>query len=65
METKLPEGLSVFAIPKPHRHMLRTSNWPENLNGKLRKRTSVIGLFQNTEPILRPIFAADQPAIFM
>lgn len=57
MEENLPEGLSVFAIPKPHRRMLRTSNWLENLNGKLRKRTSVVGLFPNTDSILRLVSA--------
>ena len=57
MEENVPEGLSVFAIPKPHRRMLRTSNWLENLNGKLRKRTAVIGLFPNTDSILRLVSA--------
>lgn len=57
MEDNLPEGLSVFAIPKVHRRMLRTSNWLENLNGKLRKRTSVVGLFPNTDSILRLVSA--------
>ena len=57
MEENLPQGLSVFAVPKPHRRMLRTSNWLENLNGKLRKRTSVIGLFPNTDSILRLVSA--------
>ena len=57
MEENLPEGLSVFAIPKPHRRMLRTSNWLENLNGTLRKRTSVVGLFPNTDSILRLVSA--------
>lgn len=57
MEENLPEGLNVFAIPKSHRRMLRTSNWLENLNGKLRKRTSVVGLFPNTDSILRLVSA--------
>jgi transposase-like protein len=57
MEDNLPEGLSVFAIPKAHRRMLRTSNWLENLNGKLRKRTSVVGLFPNIDSILRLVSA--------
>ena len=57
MEENLPEGLSVFAIPKAHRRMLRTSNWLENLNGKLRKRTSIVGLFPNTDSILRLVSA--------
>jgi len=53
----LPEGLNVFSIPKPHRRHLRTSNWLENLNGKIKKRTSVIGLFPNTDSILRLVSA--------
>ncbi|MFP3938114.1 MAG: IS256 family transposase [Phycisphaerae bacterium] len=57
MEENLPEGLSVFGIPKPHRRRLRTSNWLENLQGKLRKRTSVVGLFPNTASILRLVSA--------
>jgi len=57
IEENLPEGLSVFSIPKPHRRMLRTSNWLENLNGKVRKRTAVVGLFPNTDSLLRLISA--------
>jgi putative transposase len=57
MDENLPEGLNVFAVPKPHRRMLRTSNLLENLNGKLRKRTSVVGLFPNTDSILRLVSA--------
>ena len=57
MEANVPEGLSVFAIPKPHRRMLRTSNWLENLNGQLRKRTSVVGLFPSISSTLRLISA--------
>ncbi len=57
MEANVPEGLSVFAIPKPHRRMLRTSNWLENLNGQLRKRTAVVGLFPSIPATLRLISA--------
>lgn len=57
MEENLPEGLTVFAVPKPHRRFLRTSNWLENLNGQLRKRTAVVGLFPNTDSILRLVSA--------
>jgi len=57
MEENLPEGLSVFSIPKPHRRMLRTSNWLENLNGQIRRRTAVVGLFPNTNSILRLVSA--------
>ena len=57
MAEDLPEGLNVFAIPKTHRRYMRTSNWLENLNGKIKKRTSVIGLFPNTDSILRLVSA--------
>ena len=57
MEENLPEGLTVFAVPKAHRRFLRTSNWLENLNGKVRKRTAVVGLFPNTDSLLRLISA--------
>ena len=57
MDENLPEGLTVFAIPKPHRRMLRTSNWLENLNGKLRKRTRVVGLFPSLSSTLRLVSA--------
>jgi putative transposase len=57
MEANLPEGLSVFAIPKSHRRMLRTSNWLENLNGQLRKRTAVVRLFPSIASALRLISA--------
>jgi transposase-like protein len=57
MEENLPEGLTVFARPKTHRRHLRTSNWLENLNGKIKKRTSVVGLFPGTDSILRLVSA--------
>ena len=57
MDENLPEGLTVFAIPTPHRRMLRTSNWLENLNGKLRKRTRVVGLFPSLSSTLRLVSA--------
>jgi len=57
MEENLPEGLTIFALPQPHQKRLRTSNWLENLNGKIRKRTSVVGLFPNSEALLRLVSA--------
>ena len=57
MEENIPEGLTIFSIPKPHRRMLRTTNWLENLNGKLRKRTRVVGLFPSLDSTLRLVSA--------
>ena len=57
MEENLPQGLTIFSVPKSHRKRLRTSNWLENLNGKIRKRTKVVGLFPNCESLLRLVSA--------
>ena len=57
MEANIPEGLNVFKLPKTHQKKLRTSNWLENLNGKIKKRTSVVGLFPSVESVLRLISA--------
>jgi transposase-like protein len=57
MEANIPEGLNVFELPKAHRKRLRTTNWLENLNGKIKKRTSVVGLFPSVDSVLRLISA--------
>jgi transposase-like protein len=57
METNIPEGLNVLKLPKAHQKKLRTSNWLENLNGKIKKRTSVVSLFPSVESVLRLISA--------
>ena len=57
MEANIPEGLNVFKLPKAHRKRLRTTNWLENLNGKIKKRTSVVGLFPSVESVLRLVSA--------
>ena len=57
MEANIPDGLNVFKLPKAHRKRLRTTNWLENLNGKIKKRTSVVGLFPSVESVLRLVSA--------
>jgi transposase-like protein len=52
-EENLPEGLAVFAFPEAHRKRLRTSNACENVNGQIKKRTRVVGLFPSEESLLR------------
>ena len=48
-EENLPEGFAVFAFPEAHRKRLRTSNACENVNGQIKKRTRVVGLFPSEE----------------
>jgi len=52
-EENLPEGFSIFALPEAHRKRMRTSNACENVNGQIKKRTRVVGLFPNEESLLR------------
>jgi len=52
-EENLPEGFTVFALPEDHRKRLRTSNACENVNGQIKKRTRVVGLFPSEESLLR------------
>ena len=52
-EENLPEGFSIFAFPEAHQRRLRTSNACENVNGQIKKRTKVVGLFPSEESLLR------------
>ncbi len=53
----IPEGLTVFAFPKPHRRRIRTSNIVERLNQEIRRRTKVARLFPNEASCLRLVSA--------
>ena len=57
METNVPEGLAVFALPEPHRRRLRTTNALERLNRELHRRTRVATLFPNEASLLRLVSA--------
>jgi transposase-like protein len=57
METNVPEGLTVFAVPEPHRRRLRTTNALERLNRELHRRTRVATLFPNEASLLRLVSA--------
>ena len=53
MEVNLPEGFTVFALPKEHRRRLRTTNMLERVHKELNRRTRVAGLFPNEASLLR------------
>jgi putative transposase len=57
MESNVPEGLAVFALPEPHRRRLRTTNALERLNRELHRRTRVASLFPNEASLLRLVSA--------
>ena len=39
METNIPQGLTVFALPLTHRRKLRTTNMLERINEEIKRRT--------------------------
>jgi putative transposase len=57
METNLPQGFAVFALPLAQQLRLRTSNALERVNQELKRRTRVAGLFPNEASLLRLITA--------
>jgi len=57
MEQALPEGLVVFALPEPHRRLLRTTNSVERVNREVRRRTRVASIFPNEASCLRLVSA--------
>jgi putative transposase len=57
LESDIPEGLAVFALPPSHRRRRRTINMLERLNKELKRRTGVAGLFPNEASALRLVSA--------
>jgi len=53
MEEAIPQGLTVFDLPRRLWKKLRTTNGVERINRELLRRTRVAGLFPNTESLLR------------
>lgn len=57
IDENVPEGLTVFRLPPPHRRQLRTSNMLERLNREIKRRTRVATLFPNEASLLRLVTA--------
>ncbi len=57
LEANVPEGLAIFALPRPHRRRMRTSNMLERLNEEIKRRTRVAGLFPSESSALRLVSA--------
>lgn len=57
MEEAIPQGLTVFELPRHTQKKLRTTNGLERLNKEIERRTRVASLFPNTDSLLRLVSA--------
>jgi putative transposase len=57
MQSALPEGFTVFPLPKDQRRLLRTTNMLEHVNKEIKRRTRVATLFPNEASLLRLVTA--------
>lgn len=57
MRKAIPEGLTVYEAPVPHRRRLRTTNLVEWMNKEMKRRTRVATLFPNEASLLRLVSA--------
>src|SRR6202040_787866 len=51
------DGLAFMTFPKEHRAKIHSTNPIERLNGEIKRRTEVVGIFPNEEAITRLIGA--------
>ena len=49
MQSALPEGFTVFILPKNQRRLLRTTNMLERVNKKIKRRTRVARRYFQTK----------------